>query len=99
MRRSYDAPNQTLTPLGPDPTVRRLSPREREIAILLAKGLKDAEIGDTIGMASGSIRVYIARIKRRLKVLSRREIAAWVTTRLDPDDPSGTSLRRATGAG
>jgi DNA-binding NarL/FixJ family response regulator len=98
MRRS-DESDQTRTPLGPDATVRRLSPREREIAILLARGLGDAEIGSTIGMAAGSVGVYVARIRRRLKVDSRRELAAWVAARLDPDDLSGGSLRRAPGGG
>jgi DNA-binding CsgD family transcriptional regulator len=94
MRRSDDDPDQTRVPLGPDPSVRRLSPREREIAILLARGLTDAAIGRSLGISGGSVGNAVRRIRLRLRLDSRAEIAAWVTARLDPDDPSGNSLRR-----
>jgi DNA-binding NarL/FixJ family response regulator len=94
MRRADDAPGQILVPLGPDPTVRRLSPREREIAMLLAQGLTDAAIGQRLGMATGSVSNTVQRIRLRLQLDCRAEVAAWVIARLDPDDPSGGSLRR-----
>ena len=93
MRRSDDEHGQKPVPLGPDPTVRRLRPREREIAILLARGLTDAAIGQTLGITAGSVAIAVHRIRLRLKLDSRAELAVWVRARLDPDDPNGR-LRR-----
>lgn len=94
MRRSDDDHDQKPIPLGPDPTVRRLPPREREIAVLLARGLKDAEIGQQLGIAAVSVRKAVQRIQLRLKLDSRAEITAWVRAWLDPGGPTGGSLRR-----
>ena len=94
MQRSDDNPDQARIPLGRDPSVRRLRPREREIAILVARGLSDATIGQTLGISAGSVSIVARRIRLRLKLDSRAELAAWVRARLDPDDPSGGSLRR-----
>lgn len=92
MRRSDD-PDRSGGLLGPDPTVRRLSPREREVAVLLARGLKDAAIGQTLGIAAGSVGIAVRRIQLRLKLDGRAELAAWVRARPDSDDPTGR-LRR-----
>jgi DNA-binding NarL/FixJ family response regulator len=92
MRRSDDD-HPRGQDLGPDPTVRRLSPREHEVALLLARGLKDAAIAEHLGVSTPTIGNYVRHILRRLKLDSRAELAAWVTARLVPDDPAGR-LRR-----
>src|SRR6476469_3886062 len=93
MRRSDDDPDQTRVLLGPDPSRRRLSPREREVALLMADGLKDELIARRLGISAATVGNYVMRIRRRLKLDSREELAAWVRARIDPDDPSGR-LRR-----
>jgi len=77
-----------------DPRVRRLSGRERQVALLVAQGLKDAAIARRLGLSPSTVGTYVRHIKQRLQLDSRAEIAMWVTARLDPDTPTG-HLRRA----
>ena len=89
-RRQTDPPR---FPLGADPTRRRLTAREREIALLVADGLKDAAIATRLGLSRSTVGTYIWRIQHRLGVNGRGELAAWVAARRDPDHPEA-GLRR-----
>ncbi len=80
--------------MRPDPSVRRLSPREREIALLVADGLKDPAIARQLDLSRWTVASYVQRVKRRLNLADRAEIAAWVMARRFPDAPEGW-LRRA----
>jgi DNA-binding CsgD family transcriptional regulator len=71
-----------------------LSEREHQVARLIAQGLKDAVLARRLGIAGSTVAAYVGHIRQRLKLISRAGIAAWVTARLDPDDPTGR-LRRA----
>ena len=50
-----------------------LSPREREVLILLAKGLNRREIGGLLDLTTNTISSYIKSIYRKLDVNSRAE--------------------------
>ena len=93
MRASDRDPSRPRDATAPYPAVRRLSDREREIALLLADGLKDAVIARRLGLAPGTVGAYISHIRLRLGLASRVEIAAWVQARRDPDDPTGRLQR------
>ena len=84
IRRVTDPPRQ---PLQPDPTRQRLSEREREVALLIGAGLKDAVIGRRLGLSPPTVRNYVQHIRRRLNLGSRDEIVAWVTARRTPGHP------------
>jgi len=84
-RRSTD-PDRRRT-FGGDPTVRRLTPRERTVALLIAQGLTDYAIAERLGLSLGTVKVCRQRIQRRLQLASRTEIAAWVTARATETDP------------
>jgi len=84
-RRSTDPARSGL--FGGDPTVRRLTPRERTVALLIAQGLTDYAIAEELGLALGSVGICRQRIQRRLQLASRTEIAAWVTARATETDP------------
>jgi DNA-binding CsgD family transcriptional regulator len=75
----------TRVPLELDPARMRLSPRERETALLVAESLDDPTIARRLGIGIPLVRVYIRRIQARLKLRDRDEIVAWVAARLDPD--------------
>jgi DNA-binding CsgD family transcriptional regulator len=68
----------------PDPSVRRLTPREREVALLVADGLKDAAIARRLGLTPATVASYIGRIQRRLDLTGRNAIVAWVAARRTP---------------
>jgi len=48
-----------------------LSPREMEILTLIARGLRNREIGDRVGMTEGSVKWYLQRIYDKFGVRGR----------------------------
>jgi len=94
MRPSRRATDPPRTPLAPDPTRRRLTAREREIALLVGDGLKDAAIAKCLGLAATTTRSYIRQILQRLGLKDRGELVAWVAARRHSGHPEA-GLRRA----
>lgn len=54
----------------------KLTPREREVALLLARGLTSKEIAMTLGCALTTVHVHIGRILQKAGVDSRAKLAA-----------------------
>jgi len=89
-RRQTDPPRP---PWAPDPARRRLTEREREVALLVADGLKDVVIARRLGLSRSTVGTHVRRIRSRLGLKDRAELVAWVAARR----PSGTlegGLRR-----
>jgi len=55
----------------------RLSPRQREIAALIAAGRTRVDIARELGLTPGTVGVYLQQIRWRLGVRRRDDIAAW----------------------
>jgi DNA-binding CsgD family transcriptional regulator len=53
-----------------------LTPRERQVLALLAEGMTNREIGDTLFMAEKTASVHVSRILSKLDVRSRTQAAA-----------------------
>ncbi|MGW7415170.1 response regulator [Streptomyces sp. NPDC054863] len=74
---------QSLTPPPPEapaPAPGRpspLTPREEEIARLVAEGLTNAEIAARLFISPGTAKTHIANIQSKLKARNRVGIAAW----------------------
>ena len=49
------------SPLG-RPRNRPLTPREQEVAALVAKGLKNREIGEALNIATGTVKIHLMHI-------------------------------------
>jgi DNA-binding CsgD family transcriptional regulator len=79
--------------MPPDPSVRRLTPREREVALLVADGLTDVAIAERLGLTLSTVGTYVQRVQRRLNLTGRTEIVVWVAARRAPGDPDAR-LRR-----
>jgi DNA-binding CsgD family transcriptional regulator len=79
--------------MQPDRSVRRLTPRERDIAFLVADGLSNSEIGRQLGLQSKTVDTYVRRIQLRLRLTSRSKIVDWIAIRRVPNDPQAR-LRR-----
>ena len=69
---------------APEPSPSLLSPREREVAALVARGLSNREIAAALVVAEGSAANYVKRILAKLGFRSRAQVAAWAS-RLPPD--------------
>ena len=55
-----------------------LTPRQHEIAQLVAAGLTNHEIADRLGLAPGTVSQHISNILWCLRLTRRRQIAAWI---------------------
>ena len=56
----------------------RLSPRQRQVAELVAGGLSDPEIAGTLFITPRTVRAHVAGVLRHLEATSRVEIACAV---------------------
>jgi DNA-binding CsgD family transcriptional regulator len=55
-----------------------LTPRQREVAVLVAEGLTNREIGQRLVISERSAESHVERIRTRLGLRSRAQVAAWV---------------------
>jgi predicted ATPase/DNA-binding CsgD family transcriptional regulator len=55
-----------------------LTPREKEVAVLLARGLSTAEIADELVVTIATVRVHVEHILRKLHLHSRTQVMLWV---------------------
>ena len=60
---------------GPSP----LTPREQEIARLIAKGLSNREIADELVISPATAARHVANILAKLGFSSRTQVASWAT--------------------
>jgi non-specific serine/threonine protein kinase len=54
-----------------------LTPREREVVVLVAQGLTNRQIGATLFITEGTARLHVKHILRSLGFTSRAQVAAW----------------------
>jgi DNA-binding CsgD family transcriptional regulator/tetratricopeptide (TPR) repeat protein len=71
-----------------------LTPREREVAVLLADGLTNAELARRLFISPKTAAVHVSNILAKLGLSSRTEVAAWVRAH----DPSAGARARARAA-
>lgn len=70
----------------------RLTPREREVLRLLARGLDNEEIGAQLYLSAHTVRTHVGNILRKLGAHSRAE-AARIALRVGVADPGMRVLR------
>ena len=63
--RSYDVP---------------LTPRERQVAALVASGRTNRQIGRVLGISEKTAEVHLHHVMSKLEARSRAEVAAWAVT-------------------
>ncbi|MFM9937838.1 MAG: response regulator [Novosphingobium sp.] len=63
--------------LAPEPTgpLERLNQRERRIARLVARGLRNRDIGTELGIGEGTVKVYLHAMYQKLGIDNRTELA------------------------
>lgn len=55
-----------------------LSRRERQVVNKIARGLGYREIAEVLGLSYETVRTYAARVRKKLKMRSKVQIAIWV---------------------
>ena len=62
---------------APRPAVEALTPRERDVVVLLATGGTNREIGRLLGVAERTARTHVSNILAKLGLASRTQAAMW----------------------
>jgi two-component system, NarL family, nitrate/nitrite response regulator NarL len=68
---------------GEETPLAKLTPRERQIVDGVAKGLRNREIGNLLGMTEGTVKITLHGIFNKLKVENRTELAILALPRRD----------------
>ncbi|HXD57901.1 MAG TPA: AAA family ATPase [Thermoleophilaceae bacterium] len=76
VERAGDGSEPAETPAVEEEDPFGLTPRERQVLALLAEGMTNREIGDTLFMAEKTASVHVSRILSKLDVRSRTQAAA-----------------------
>lgn len=61
-----------------DAEVAQLTPREREVVVLVARGLTNRQIAGVLVIAERTADVHVSNILNKLGLTSRAQLAAWV---------------------
>lgn len=61
----------------------KLNPRERKIAALVARGLRNRDIGAELGIGEGTVKVYLHTMYQKLGIDNRTELALLAVNEQD----------------
>jgi DNA-binding NarL/FixJ family response regulator len=71
----------------------RITRREREVASLIAEGLTNAEIAETLVLTEGTVANHLEHVLRKLRLRNRTQVATWAVEhglyRTGDEDPGG----------
>ncbi|MFI0372507.1 LuxR C-terminal-related transcriptional regulator [Actinomadura sp. 1N219] len=77
-------PAHAAEPVTPPST---LTPREREIALLVARGLSNRGVADELVISPATVARHVTNILTKLGFSSRAQIAAWAVDNIHTDPP------------
>jgi non-specific serine/threonine protein kinase len=68
-------PGQTQAPVTITPA--QLSRREREVALLIAQGLPNRQIGAALAIKERTVEDHVSRLLRKLQLTNRAQVILW----------------------
>jgi DNA-binding NarL/FixJ family response regulator len=68
-------------PLGGDPELENLTPREREVLQLIARGYRYKEIAARLHLSIKTVEAHVSSVLRKLQLTSRHELSRWAQQR------------------
>ncbi|HEY1826931.1 MAG TPA: response regulator transcription factor [Acidimicrobiales bacterium] len=73
----------TATPAtaGIDPELDQLSPREREVLRLIARGYTYKEVARDLTISTKTVETHVSSVLRKLQLSTRHELTRWATDR------------------
>jgi len=66
---------ETLAAEGPDDPLDRLTPREREVLILIGRGFPNKLIARELGLSEKTVKAHVSRVLAKLEVTDRTQAA------------------------
>lgn len=73
LRAPRPAPALTI----PDDAINRLTPREREIIVMVARGQSNKEIAASLNLAESTVKIHVQSILRKLNLSKRVQAAVY----------------------
>ncbi|HEY8548107.1 MAG TPA: response regulator transcription factor [Acidimicrobiales bacterium] len=64
-----------------DPELDQLTPREREVLRLIARGYTYKELARRLGLSVKTVETHVSSVLRKLQLSSRHELTRWATDR------------------
>ena len=71
----------TPEPRRSDPQLEQLTPREREVLQLIARGYMYKEIASRLGISTKTVETHVSSVLRKLQLSSRHELSRWAVQR------------------
>ena len=66
---------------GLDPELDQLSPREREVLRLIARGYTYKEVGRELSISVKTVETHVSSVLRKLQLSTRHQLTRWATER------------------
>ena len=68
-------------PPAADPELEQLTPREREVLRLIARGYAYKEVARDLGISTKTVETHVSSVLRKLQLSSRHQLARWASDR------------------
>jgi len=66
---------------GLDPEMDQLTPRERDVLRLIARGFTYKEVGQDLHLSVKTVETHVSSVLRKLQLSNRHELTRWATDR------------------
>jgi DNA-binding NarL/FixJ family response regulator len=70
-----------IAPAATDPELEQLTPREREVLRLIARGYAYKEVARDLGISSKTVETHVSSVLRKLQLSNRHQLTRWATER------------------
>ena len=70
-----------VAPAQADPELDQLTPREREVLRLIARGYAYKEVSRDLGISTKTVETHVSSVLRKLQLSSRHQLARWASDR------------------
>ena len=77
----------------------QLSRREREVALLIAQGLPNRQIGSALAIKERTVEDHVSRLLRKLRLANRAQVILWAIANGLVATPGATSPEAPTREG
>ena len=74
-------PPSDVSPAAVDPELDQLTPREREVLRLIARGYSYKEVARDLGISTKTVETHVSSVLRKLQLSSRHQLARWASDR------------------